>query len=324
MKKLLPNLFLFAFLFCIQTTKAQIINAGFETWSNNILVPSAMDPNGGNGTTGWWDYNFYNSSLLGSSPISVTRCTDTVHSGTYALRLQTRAYTPASWNLYNNVGTPFIGHPYNDTLGILFNGNVDVVNQVYKPGIPFTQKISQYHIYYQYKPSGNDTAVFRVSLVNQRNLVAGGIFKTNVPTGNSGWQQATMTMTYVSALTPDTMWVLISSSSLDKNPKVGSILWLDDASYSMPTGVNELLSPENNDVLIFPNPTNGIFTVQMPSIQNIENYVEVYNLLGAKIHESEKSSLPTYSINLSNQPKGVYIVKVYNGKNYTTRKILVQ
>jgi bacillolysin len=141
-------------------------------------------------------------------------------------------------------------------------------------------------------------------------------------TGTSGWQQATINMTYVSALTPDTMWVLISSSSLDKNPKAGSILWLDDASVTLPTGVNELVSAEN-DIEIFPNPSNGIFTIRSQT-NNEEQYVEVYNMLGAKIHSSAKSKLSAYTVDLSNQSKGIYFVKVYQGEKCTTRKIVVQ
>jgi hypothetical protein len=305
------------------TLKAQLINPGFETWTNDFLVPTAMNPNGGNGSTGWWDYNYFNSSFLGSSPVSVTRCTDTVHSGTYSVRLQTKVYTPTSWNYYNAWGTPFIGHPYNDTLGILFNGMANMSTQVYAPGIPFTQKITQFHIYYQYKPNGNDTAVFRVSLVNQRNLIAGGMFKTNVATGASGWQMATINMTYISSLTPDSMWVLISSSSLEKNPKAGSILWLDDASVTLPTGINQSMSTEN-DIEIFPNPSTGLINIHTSTKNEEEQFVEVYNLLGAKIHVSEKSKLSNYTLNLSNQPKGVYVVKIYRGEKCMTRKIIVQ
>lgn len=323
MKKLLQFISLALMFVFTNTLKAQLINPGFETWSNDFLVPSAMNPNTGNGSTGWWDYNYFNSSFLGSSPISVTRCTDTVHSGTYSVRLQTQVYTAASWNYYNAWGTPFIGHPYNDTLGILFNGMANMTTQVYAPGIPFTQKITQFHIFYQYKPNGNDTAVFRVSLVNQRNLVAGGVFKTNVATGASGWQMATMNMTYINSLTPDTMWVLISSSSLEKNPKAGSILWLDDASVTLPTGVNELLG-SGNDMEIFPNPSNGYITIQTSGKNEEEQFVEVYNMLGAKVHTSEKSKLAHYTLNLSSQPKGVYVVKVYRGEKCSTRKIVLQ
>lgn len=323
MKKLLLLFSFIAILGAFQNANAQLINPGFETWTNDFIAPTAMNPNAGNATTGWWDYNYFNSSFLGSSPISVTRCSDTVHSGSYSVRLQTKVYTPTSWNYYNAWGIPFIGHAYDDTLGILFNGHVNVSSQTYAPGFPFTQKITQFKIFYQYKPNGNDTAVFRVSLVNQRNLIAGGFFKTNVATGNSGWQQATINMTYISALTPDTMWVLISSSSLDKNPKAGSILWLDDASVTLPTGVSELESTENT-IEIFPNPSNGIFTIRSQTASNEEQYVEVYNTLGAKIHASEKSKLSAYTVDLSDQSRGVYFVKVYRGEKCITRKIIVQ
>ena len=142
-------------------------------------------------------------------------------------------------------------------------------------------------------------------------------------TGTSGWQQATINMTYVSALTPDTMWVLISSSSLDKNPKAGSILWLDDASVTLPTGVNELVSTEN-DIEIFPNPSNGIFTIRSLTSNSEEQYLEVYNMLGAKIHSSSKSKLAAYTIDLSNQSKGIYFVKVFRGEKCVTKKIIVE
>jgi hypothetical protein len=323
MKKRLQFFTTIVLLLTIHATKAQLINPGFETWTNDFLVPTAMNPNSGNATTGWWDYNYFNSSFLGSSPISVTRCSDTVHSGSYSVRLQTRVYTPTSWNYYNAWGTPFIGHPYNDTLGILFNGNANVSNQSYAPGIPFTQKITQFKIYYQYKPNGNDTAVFRVSLVNQRNLVAGGIFKTNVSTGASGWQQATINMTYVNSLTPDSMWVLISSSSLDKNPKAGSILWLDDASVSLPTGVNEILR-DNNEIEIFPNPTSGVFTIQSNFVSNEFLFIEVYDILGKKVHDSVENRHSNYIVDISQQPKGIYFVKCYKGDKCITRKIIVQ
>lgn len=315
----------FSVLFGLVATKvnAQLINPGFETWTNDMIVPTAMNPNSGNATTGWWDFNYFNSSLLGSSPISVTRCSDTVHTGNYSARLQTRVYTPTSYSYYSNLGTPFIGHPYDDTLGILFNGYLNVSNQTYYPGIPFTQPISQFKFYYQYRPNGNDTAVCRVSLVHQRTLVAGGVFKTNVATGAAGWQQATINMTYVSSLVPDTMWVLMSSSSLDKNPKAGSTLWIDDVSVVLPTGINEAVGVEQV-IEIFPNPSNGVFSIHSEAVNNEEQHIEVYNLLGAIVHTSPKSKLSGYTLDLSQQPKGVYVVKVYSGGRCAMRRVVVE
>lgn len=323
MKKNLQIFSTLMILLIALSTRAQIINPGFETWTNDAIVPVAMNPNSGNASSGWWDYNYFNSSFLGSSPISVTRCSDTVHSGSYSARIQTKVYTPTSWNYYKSWGIPFIGHEYNDTLGILFNGTVNVNNQTYVPGIPFTQKITQFSIFYQYKPNGNDTAVFRVSLVKQRSLIAGGMFKTNVATGASGWQQATINLTYVSSLTPDTMWVLISSSSLDKNPKAGSILWLDDASVTLPTGVNELLSAEQ-DVEIYPNPSTGVFSVHSQAINNENQFIEIYNVIGEKVYSTSTSKQENYTIDLSEFSKGVYYLKLYKGAKSITKKIIVQ
>ena len=323
MKKHLQLFSALIILFAARTSQAQLINPGFETWTNDMIVPTAMNPNAGNATSGWWDFNYFNSSLLGSSPISVTRCSDTVRTGNYSARLQTRVYTPTSYNYYSALGTPFIGHPYDDTLGILFNGYLNVSNQTYYPGIPFTQKITQFKFYYQYKPMGNDTAICRVTLVNQRNPVAGGVFKTNVATGASGWQQATINLTYINSLTPDTIWVLMSSSSLDKNPKAGSILWIDDASVTLPTGIDELIDAEQ-DLQIFPNPTSGIFTVQAQALKNEEQFVEVYNVLGEKVYSTPRSKDLNYTLDLSAKSKGIYYLKLYRGEKCQVRKIMVQ
>lgn len=323
MTKILQLFSCLAFLFATQFANAQIINPGFETWTNDILVPSAMNPNSGNNTTGWCDYNYFNSSFVGSSPISVTRCSDTVHSGNYSVRLQTKVYTSTSWNYYKSWGIPFIGHEYNDTLGILFNGNANVTNQTYVPGIPFTEKIMQFSFYYQYNPSGIDTAECRILLVNQRSPVAGGRFKTYTPTGTSGWQLATINLTYVNALTPDTLWVLFTSSSLDKNPKAGSILWIDDVGVTLPTGITQLVNAEE-EVEIFPNPSNGIFSIHSPALNSEEQFIEIYNMLGEKIYSTLNSKQGTYSVDISHYSKGIYYVKLYKGEKICTKKIIVQ
>ncbi len=321
MKKIVLILSAFSLVFTTRIAHAQLINPGFETWTTDMLVPSAMNPNSGNNTYGWWDYNAFNYSLLGNSPISVIRCTDTVRTGNYSVRLETQVYTPTSWNIYKAWGIPFIGHEYNDTLGILFNGKVDVPNQSYVPGIQCTQNLSQFIFYYQYRPNGNDTAECRVSLMSGTTLVAGGAFKTSVATGSSGWQQAVINFTYVNALTPDTLYVLMSSSTLDYSPKKGSVLWIDDASIVLSTGIKQELG-EENDVTIFPNPSNGIFSIQQQIGKKNSQTIEIFNLVGEKIYTTINNKA-TNEINISTFPKGVYFVKLTDGEKVSTEKIVV-
>lgn len=295
-------------------TSQPLINPDFETWTNDFLVPSAMNPNSGNNTFGWWDYNYFNSVIAGSSPISLTRVTNPVYSGTYAVRLETVVYTPTSWNIYKTWGYPFIFHEYNDTLGILFNGKVNVNNQTFVPGIACAQKLTQFKFNYQYQPNGNDTAECRVLLLSAGTPVAGGTFKTGVAT--SGWQQATIDFIYVNGLTPDTLFIIFSSSSLDYAPRAGSVLWIDNASYSYPTRVEQVLGKEN-EIFISPNPSNGVFTVQSQSKNS--KTIDVYNLLGDKIYSTSSNK-----VDISQSPKGVYFVKLNDGERNFTKKIVVQ
>lgn len=323
MKKTLFILPALALAFVSNMGHAQLINPDFETWTADFVVPTAMNPNSGNGTTGWWDYNFFNSPYLGSSPVSITRSTDTIHSGTYSARVETKVYTPISWNYYKDWGIPFIGHVYSDTLGVLFNGNVNTTTVTYKPGIPFTQKITQLSFYYQYKPNGIDTAECRVALVKSGVPVAGGVFKTNGGTGSSGWQQAVVNLSYINSLIPDTLWILYSASSLDGTPKVGSVLWIDDVSVTMPTGLNQVLETESA-IEIFPNPTNGIFSIRQQTMNNKQQTIEIYNLLGENIYSILNNKNAALDIDISHSPSGIYFVKINEEKTNYIKKIVVQ
>ncbi len=312
MKKHLLFISAFALAFASQ---AQLINPGFETWTNDLAVPTAMNPNGGNGITGWNDYNFFNYSAVGSSPISVFRC-DTAHGGSYSARIRTTIYTPTSYNIYKTWGIPFIGHNYLDTLGIIFNGNVNETTTTFKPGIPFTQNIASLSFYYQYTPQAGDTADFRALLVHQRNAVGGGKFWTTTATGST-WQQGTINFTYVSALTPDTLYILFSSSSLDRHPKPGSLLLVDDVSVVLASGVNDIQMA--NDITISPNPSGGSFQLSGDKIQM--KTVDVFNIYGEKVYSSAPNSYKE-KINLD-QPSGIYFVRMQTDAGTLSRKVMI-
>jgi hypothetical protein len=308
-----------ALVFAVQISKAQLINPGFETWTADLAVPSAMNPNSGNATTGWWDYNVYNYAPIGSSPLSVFRC-DTAHSGTYSARIKTVVYTPTSYNIYNSYGTPYIGHPYSDTLGILFNGNVNETASTYKPGFPFTKKITSFSFYYQYAPNGVDTAECRVSLVKNRSLIAGGSFKASAATGST-WQSATINIIYLDTLTPDTMYVLFSSSSLDRKPKPGSTLLIDDVSVPASTGINDL--PALNSLSVFPNPSNGKIHLQTNGAEKFQGgMLTVYNVIGEVVY-SFKTITGQQDIDLSELPGGVYFLQIKNDQGMGIKKIII-
>ena len=68
------------------------------------------------------------------------------------------------------------------------------------------------------------------------------------------------------------------------------------------------------DISIFPNPTDGMVFIDLAGVRSYELRTTVLNLLGEVVYESETSSNPFHSINLSEQPAGQYFIKVKIGE----------
>jgi hypothetical protein len=76
-----------------------------------------------------------------------------------------------------------------------------------------------------------------------------------------------------------------------------------------------------NNMFLFPNPTNGIFTVkEAPDAPTGE--LQVYNMRGQKLYETTQACSCT-PINLSSQPDGTYLVIIKTGATKITQKRLL-
>lgn len=67
---------------------------------------------------------------------------------------------------------------------------------------------------------------------------------------------------------------------------------------------------------IYPNPANGVFQIQNSALYKIE----IFNVMGAAIPYQQNAD----EIDISNSPKGFYFVKIYDGLNIYTQKIIIQ
>jgi hypothetical protein len=76
---------------------------------------------------------------------------------------------------------------------------------------------------------------------------------------------------------------------------------------------------------IYPNPSKGNLTIQVPSKISTDSSIEIFNSIGYSIFQKEKVSLSKLSIDISTQPKGIHIVKVIVGDIvYFQKVVLIQ
>ena len=82
-------------------------------------------------------------------------------------------------------------------------------------------------------------------------------------------------------------------------------------------------SSENN-YNIYPNPNNGTFYFRLKNA-NSKIQIEIYNLSGQKVYEASNMKKQTSNeINFAPQSKGVYLIKINDGENSYSEKILIQ
>lgn len=77
---------------------------------------------------------------------------------------------------------------------------------------------------------------------------------------------------------------------------------------------------QSSQVSLFPNPTNGLVTVQAEGLQA----VAVYNVLGELVLEADVIHANQQELNLSGMPRGIYTVSLQSEGQRVTQKIVLQ
>jgi OOP family OmpA-OmpF porin len=90
---------------------------------------------------------------------------------------------------------------------------------------------------------------------------------------------------------------------------IDDVIVSPDSSYADSISAIGELKVESEKLKVFPNPSNGVFTVES-SVVSHQLSVEVYNELGQKIFSQFSTFNSQFSINLSNQPLGIYLYRV--------------
>ncbi len=113
----------------------------------------------------------------------------------------------------------------------------------------------------------------------------------------------------------------VNESVVANNPVFTSAVYRDSA-RKINLGIAQI-NASSTDVKVYPNPSSGLFNVQISNSYN--NQIEVYNMLGERVYSAKQVSKNT-SIDLSGKSSGVYFYRVSNetGSLISQGKLVIQ
>lgn len=304
MKKVFLLLMLSAFVF-ITNVKAQIPNSDFESnlydgslgnWGNVYLMSVWIDDSTG---------IFHGDSIIYDGPFYAL--SNDAHTGNGALELR---------NAYNyTTGQGIIGAASADDDSVFASWSaLSIIERQIQP--------TELNFYYKHFPVNGDTAVARLALYDQAVNEIGGA--TVFIIGNA--TTYTYSSTPVVYTTPDSVfyfslsfWNYYSEADDPTQCSLGSRTLIDDVSFTLSTGVNEL---ENAiDFSISPNPVSDRLMVKHNSKQALQ--FEIIDLTGKVLQAGTMNSMQT--IEMQNKlAAGIYILSLQNEKVKVQRKFVVE
>lgn len=190
-------------------------------------------------------------------------------------------------------------------------------------GYPYDLTEDALVFYYKYEPAaGTDD-----------NAEAFVMFRKN---GTSIWQESTtlpaatdytrVEIPFDIPNTPDTAVIFFQSSGWSNKDLsyVGSSLTVDNVffkSEETPTALKRLTA--DGGINVYPNPSSDRITVDLGSddMVNESSRIEIYNVIGKPVLKSFSDGQKT-DLDISQLPKGIYFVKIYEGNSVHTSKIL--
>ena len=103
---------------------------------------------------------------------------------------------------------------------------------------------------------------------------------------------------------------------------------LSSSTFIRQAGEAEVSESETDDAFsVYPNPNNGVLNIRLQPESDQLQSVEVYNQLGQvvqKVNLNFTKELPVAELNLYDLQDGIYFVRVFDGTQVQTRKVLLR
>jgi len=81
--------------------------------------------------------------------------------------------------------------------------------------------------------------------------------------------------------------------------------------------------PLQVELTLYPNPTSGVFYLDIESRQDIPYHVKVVDLIGKEILSKKVRPNQEVVFDLSSAPKGVYLVQINQGRDQIIKRLVI-
>jgi len=174
-------------------------------------------------------------------------------------------------------------------------------------GIPWTTRPAFFNTYYKYIPKSGDSCFIAIgffkynALTQTTDTIGTAAFSTSATV--TEWTELNLEIEWLTNEYPDSMNIIIMSSDGLGTPRQGTVLYVDELSFSGTVGVNSIANFDNL-VSIYPNPACDFITLLYSNNANIS----IIDMLGREV-----MFINNYNgnkIDISFLEEGNYIVRI--------------
>ncbi len=120
----------------------------------------------------------------------------------------------------------------------------------------------------------------------------------------------------------DSKWTIAGSASQYRGDFGSGFKYHFTTGWALPVEENTI----QNEVFVYPNPTQGLITVDLLLTKNEAAQIEVFDIAGQLVYNTELTGSDFYShkVNLSAAAKGMYVVNVKTQNSVFTKKVVLE
>jgi hypothetical protein len=304
-------------LLLVNAAYSQVIpNTGFENWVNNTESPHTYSV-----PQKWISIDALESTLygyFGDSTYVVNSVTQAAgHSGNAAVQMAV---------VQSNEGDTIAGGVYSESsatnfFNVAFGGSGAM-------GFPLVARPASLTGYRKFNRVGNDSA--SIGIIMTKWIAATHTRDTIVDLENyyfttsaAAWTQFSITLPYMSTLTPDTC--LILAGIFADVPHPGTVFTLDDLAFAgVASGISETAAPVSM-VSVFPDPFSTSATLRFSNENLHEAQLEIFDVAGNKVRVLSDLNGEDVIFNREGLNDGIYFYRLLNeGEVVASGKFSVQ